>query len=283
MDRVSRLLAADRALLFVLDDTTGRLVPRSGRGFRRDDLETVVLDPGEGLVGRVFAEKRVLTYDAAAEPSGRDPFVERFPMRQGIAVPVRTEGEVGGVLFAGRQDLGAPFTTTDVLLLLVIADRVGSSLVHQRLLERRGDHIAHLRELRGLVDANLPAREPREILARACDAACRLAGVRGALALAGSGPGRIGVLAGAGLLASVGPERFRADDDAARGRLRRRRSGDDPRSPGPAARPAPACSRRRASARPCWCRCARAAAWWGCSAWRTRSRATSRRRRRSPR
>jgi signal transduction histidine kinase len=213
MDRVSRLLAADRALLFVLDDVTGRLVPRSARGFRRDDLETVVLDPGEGLVGRVFAEKRLLTYDAAAEPSGRDPFAERFPMRQGIAVPVRTEGEVAGVLFAGRQDLGAPFTTTDVLLLLVIADRVGSSLVHQRLLERRGDHLAHLRELRGLVDANLPAREPREILARASDAGCRLAGVRGALTLAGAAPGRIGVLAGAGLLASVGPERLRADDE----------------------------------------------------------------------
>jgi signal transduction histidine kinase len=213
MDRVSRLLAADRAVLFVLDETTGRLVPRSGRGFRRDDLESVVLDPGEGLVGRVFAEKRMLTYDAAGEPSVRDPFAERFPMRQGIAVPVRTEGEVGGVLFAGRQELGAPFTTTDVLLLLVIADRVGSSLVHQRLLEHRGDHIAHLRELRGLVDANLPAREPREILARASDAACRLAGVRGALALAGSAPGHIGVLAGAGLLASVGLERVRADDD----------------------------------------------------------------------
>jgi signal transduction histidine kinase len=213
MDRVSRLLAADRAVLFVLDDTTGRLVPRSGRGFRRDDLESVVLDPGEGLVGRVFAEKRMLTYDVAGEPPVRDPFAERFPMRQGIAVPVRTEGEVGGVLFAGRQELGAPFTTTDVLLLLVIADRVGSSLVHQRLLERRGDHIAHLRELRGLVDANLPAREPREILARASDAACRLAGVRGALALAGSAPGHIGVLAGAGLLASVGLERVRADDD----------------------------------------------------------------------
>ena len=214
MDRVSRLLAADRTLLFILDDATGRLVPRSGRGFRRDDMESVVLDPGEGLVGRVFAEKRVLTYDAAAEPVARDPFVERFPMRQGIAVPVRTEGEAAGVLFAGRQELGAPFTTTDVLLLLVIADRVGSSLVHQRLLERRGDHLAHLRELRGLVDANLPAREPREILARVADSACRLAGVRGALALAGVAPGRIGVLAGAGLLASVGPERLRPDDDA---------------------------------------------------------------------
>ena len=155
MDRVSRLLAADRTLLFVPDDATGRLVPRSGRGFRRDDLESVSLQPGEGLVGRVFAERRVLTHDATVEPAARDPFVERFPVRQGIAVPVRTEGEVGGVLFAGRDALGAPFSTTDVLLLLVIADRVGSSLVHQRLLERRGDHIAHLRELRGLVDANL--------------------------------------------------------------------------------------------------------------------------------
>jgi signal transduction histidine kinase len=214
MDRVSRLLAADRALLFVVDETSGRLVPRSGRGFRRDDLESVAIDPGEGLVGRVFAEKRVLTYDAATEPATpRDAFVERFPMRQGIAVPVRTEGVVGGVLFAGRHDLGAPFSATDVLLLLVIADRVGSSLVHSRLLERRGDHIAHLRELRALVDANLPAREPREILARAADAACRVAGVRAALALAGSGPGRMGVVAGAGLLSSVGPERLRGSDE----------------------------------------------------------------------
>ena len=41
MDRLSRLLAADRALLFVHDETTGRLVPRSGRGFRREDLEAL--------------------------------------------------------------------------------------------------------------------------------------------------------------------------------------------------------------------------------------------------
>jgi signal transduction histidine kinase/CheY-like chemotaxis protein len=212
MDRLSRLLAADRALLFVREDATGRLVPRSGRGFRREDLESVALDPFGGLVGRVFKEKRVLTYDAGAAPAVDDPFVERFPVRQAIAVPVRTDGEVGGVLFAGRQALGAPFSTTDILLLLVIADRVGSALVHQRLLERQGDYIARLRELRSLVDANLAGREPREILARAGNAACRLAGVRGALALAGAGLGAVEALAGAGLLAAVGPERIRATD-----------------------------------------------------------------------
>jgi signal transduction histidine kinase/ActR/RegA family two-component response regulator len=212
LDRVSRLLAADRTLLFIPDGATGRLVPRSARGVRRDDLESLSLEPGRGLVGRVYAEKRVLTYHAADEPAEPDPFVERVPVRQGIAVPVRTEGEVGGVLFAGRHDLGAPFTTTDVLLLVVIADRVGAALVHQRLLERRGDQLAHLRELRGLAEANLSTREPREILARAADAVCRITGVRGGLAAVGAGPGRIDALAGAGLLAGVGPERIRRDD-----------------------------------------------------------------------
>jgi signal transduction histidine kinase len=212
MDRLSRLLAADRALLFVLDEATGRLVPRSVRGFRREDIGPVSLDPREGLVGRVFQEKRVLTYDAGPESVSGDPFVERFPVRQAIAVPVRTDGEVGGVLFAGRQALGAPFSTTDVLLLLVIADRVGSALVHQRLLERQGDHLARIRVLRETAEEQRPDREPREILARAAEAAGRLAGVRGALALSGTGPGAVTALAAVGRLGGIGPARIRSTD-----------------------------------------------------------------------
>lgn len=212
MDRLSRLLAADRALLFVLEEPTGRLVVRSGRGFRREDMEMLSLDPSEGLIGRVFREKRVQTLDAAATSEAADPFIERFPVRQGIAVPVRTEGEVGGVLFAGRQALGAPFSTTDVLLLLVIADRVGSALVHQRLLERHGEHLAHLREARALVDEQRPGCEPRDLLARACEAAYRLPGVRAALAVAGSEPASITAVAGAGRLRSVGPEQIDPGD-----------------------------------------------------------------------
>ena len=211
MDRLSRLLAADRALLFVLDEATGRLVARSARGFRREDVEALALDPGEGLIGRVYREKRVQTLDAAAAPEA-DPFIERFPVRQGIAVPVRTEGEVGGVLFAGRRALGAPFSTTDMLLLLVIADRVGSALVHQHLLERHGEHLTHLREARALVDEQRPGREPRDLLARACEAACRLPGVRAALAVAGPDPASITAVAGAGRLRSIGPEPVDPED-----------------------------------------------------------------------
>jgi len=211
MDRVSRLLAADRTLLLAPDEASGRLHVRSGRGFRPEDMESVSLDASQGLIGRVFREQRVLTSDGAPEAGG-DPFGERFPVRQAIAVPVRAEGEVVGVLFAGRRALGAPFTTTDVLLLLVIADRVGSALVHQRLLERRGDHLEQLRELRELADARLAERAPREILARAADAGRRLAGARGALALAGPDLAHLGAVAGAGRLGSVGPELIRVTD-----------------------------------------------------------------------
>ena len=213
MDRLSRLLAADRAVLFVLDEASGRLVPRSGRGVRREDIETLSLDPSEGLIGRVFREKRVLTHDETTASESADPFVERFPVRQGIAVPVRTEGEVGGVLFAGRRALGAPFGTTDVLLLLVIADRVGSTLVHQRLLERHGEHLAHLREVRALVDEEGTGREPAEILARVGEAACRMPGVRAALVVAGTGADAITAVAGAGRLRSVGREQIGGDDE----------------------------------------------------------------------
>ena len=221
MDRLSRLLAADRALLFVHDEATGRLVPRSSRGFRREEMETLALDPSQGLIGRVFREKRVQTVDEAV---ALDPFLERFPVRQGIAVPVRTEGEVGGVLFAGRRALGAPFGTTDVLLVLVIADRVGSALVHQRLLERHGEHLARLREVRALETGedgeaesaetdDAQRLEPHDILARVSEAACRVPGVRAALALAGSGPTTITAAAGAGRLRSVGPAQIQPDDE----------------------------------------------------------------------
>src|SRR2546430_15646072 len=54
MDRVARVLTADRAMLFTWDALASRLVPRAGRGFRRDDLETISLKAAGRLVGYAF-------------------------------------------------------------------------------------------------------------------------------------------------------------------------------------------------------------------------------------
>src|SRR5262245_52758779 len=140
MDRMARLLDADRSMFFVLDPERGHLVPTAARGFRRDDLAGVAIASGEGLIGRAFQEGRVLAYARPAEATPSDAFVARFPVRDAVAVPVRAEGQVLGVLYAGRRGREAPFALDEIRLLLVIADRIATAFTHQQLVERAAGH-----------------------------------------------------------------------------------------------------------------------------------------------
>lgn len=174
-DRICRVLAADRVMFFVAQGN--RLRPRSARGFRRDDLETISVEPGEGIIGRAWSLGRVLTASGHADD---DPFVDRFPVKEAIAVPVRAEDGVAGVLFAGRRSEGRAFTPNDVLLLHVVADRVGGAFVQQALLDRCAASVGRLRELSSFAGAAPLGRELKDVLARAVEVACRLIGVRAA-------------------------------------------------------------------------------------------------------
>jgi signal transduction histidine kinase/CheY-like chemotaxis protein len=135
MGRATRLLGVDRAML-LLPRPDGGLVPRSAQGFRREDLESIAVQPGEGIVGAAFKDGRLLTYPSTEGDEVRDAFIERFPVEVAIAVPLRAEGEVAGVLYAGRRRPAPPFGPSEILLLLVIADRVAGGLMHQTLLGR---------------------------------------------------------------------------------------------------------------------------------------------------
>ena len=180
VDAVARLCSADRAMLFVAQPGGGRLVPRSAHGFRREDLDSVSIQPGEGIVGRAFVERRVLTDAGGGAREARDAFIERFRVREAMAVPIRVDGEVAGVLYAGRRRPGTPFSANDVLLLLVVADRVGGGLAHQAVLDRRARHLARLGELSAFAARTQSALPVTDVLASACDIARRLLDVRAA-------------------------------------------------------------------------------------------------------
>jgi signal transduction histidine kinase/CheY-like chemotaxis protein len=198
MDRASRLLAADRAMLFVAEAGGSRLVARAAHGFRREDLESTWVRAGEGIIGRVFKERRVLAHPAATgEPS--DAFIERFPVGEAIAVPVRAEDDVAGVLYVGRRRSSVPFSANDVLLLLVIADRVGGGLVHQALRERRAAQTARLAELGKIAEQVLSVRPLGDVLAAACEVGCRVADVPAAAVAIEVGPDELELAAARGL------------------------------------------------------------------------------------
>jgi signal transduction histidine kinase/CheY-like chemotaxis protein len=210
MDRAARLLDADRAMLFVLDPERKALVPTAARGFRRDDLGGLVVPSGEGVVGRAFVEGRALLYRRTAEATPRDPFVSRFPVRDALAVPVRADSEVVGVLFAGRRGRGTPFTTEDTVLLLVIADRVATAFTHQRLADRAADHLARLRELQVFSGQAVVGRDLADILARACEVGSRLLDARVAALGLLDGDSRLRLAAASGL-PQEGVTRWSAD------------------------------------------------------------------------
>ncbi len=178
MDRVARLLAADRSMLFLVDHDRGELLPTAARGFRRDDLKDLSIKPGEGIVGRAFLEARVLAYSRPADTAASDPFVARFPVRDAIAVPVRAEGQVIGALYAGRRGHEAPFSMDETLLVLLIADRVGMAFSRQRLADRATAHVGRLRELEVFCSQALVGRDLADTLAQACEVGCRLVDVR---------------------------------------------------------------------------------------------------------
>ena len=73
MDRVARLLSADRAMLFLWEPEGSRLVARAGRGFRRGDLETISIKAGDGLVGQAFQDEQIRRSASGAVSVAEDP------------------------------------------------------------------------------------------------------------------------------------------------------------------------------------------------------------------
>lgn len=213
VDRITRLLIVDRAVVFLLDADQGRLQPRAARGFRHDDLTEFSLLPGEGLVGRAFREGRPLTYATPVGEPPTDPFIFRFPVRDAVALPIRAAGEVVGALFVGRRGRPAPFTVEELQLLILLGDRIGTALVHRRLVEKLGRPVEHLKELAGLTARMSLRHDIREILSMACEVGCRLVKVRvAAIALVGA-DGQLSVRASYGVPEEA-VERWRVDPSA---------------------------------------------------------------------
>jgi CheY-like chemotaxis protein len=124
-------------MLFVWDEETSSLMARAGRGFRRDDLDTISIKLGDGLIGQAFQNEDIERTSDGRGTLAEDPFLALFPARDAVAVPIRAAGRAVGMLYAGRRTPRSPFSDQEVLLLLVIADRVGTALAHGQFFTTR--------------------------------------------------------------------------------------------------------------------------------------------------
>jgi signal transduction histidine kinase len=135
----------------------------------------------EGLLGAV-ARSGQPTFLPAADPSGLlegvpAPFrayVERFPVRSLVAVPLRSHGRVLGTLHMVRQSAVDPYTDEDRLLLEELAERAAVSIDNARLFEETTRAARAREDLLAIVSHDL--RNPLSAVASSAGLVHRFAG-----------------------------------------------------------------------------------------------------------
>ncbi len=197
-EHLSQIVRVDRFVFFLSETETNRLIPRAGRGVRQDDLKSFSLGIREGITGRAVHEGRPVTASAGDPGSGNDPLLSRFPVREAIALPVRSAANVVGVLYAGRI-APVPFEARDRALLGLLAHQIGIWIHAGALFAQMKDQVDGLKELVGL---SLKLTSPPELsmsLATTAEVAARLLRVQAAAIVMADSSGTLTIRASVGL------------------------------------------------------------------------------------
>jgi len=138
MDNAVELLQAEAGSLVLVDTNTGELVFEVTAGPASPDLVGTRLPPDTGIVGAVVQDDRPMIIGQAQADHrwyrGLDDCTE-FLTESIIAVPMRSRGEVIGVIeLLNRRD-GAPFDGDDEGLLMAFASNAAVAITNARLYE----------------------------------------------------------------------------------------------------------------------------------------------------
>jgi PAS domain S-box-containing protein len=164
--RVRAVLDADAAAIYLAADRTLSLAAASGGATAERSSEP--LSFGEGFAGRVAAEREPSLVQDPAPGELPYPALEELGIDSLIGLPLLAEGEVTGVLVVCAA---APrhFTSDDVNLLRLAADRVALAIDHARVYERE-HRIAETLQ-RSLLPERLPQLPGLSVAARYLPAA----------------------------------------------------------------------------------------------------------------
>ena len=196
VDEAARLLDADGAMVYLVDQDSGKLRFAHDAGIKsrrsREYIRDVVLEPGTGMFGRAVAERAVvLTEDYANDPSfphaaAPDRVVADIGIRSMVVAPLRHGEEVFGALgaFSKRQ---SAFDPAHIALVRSLADHAAAAIANSRLiaeLDKSRDLLAEQAEVeRTLREINVrisAASDLSSVLQRAIDEAARLLHAEGA-------------------------------------------------------------------------------------------------------
>ena len=152
LETALEIMAADKGLLVVWDETLETLGIKTSSGFLPGTIDSLEITPGEGNLGTVAVKgETVIIEDSAVDPGISPQLVEVENIRTSILVPIKIDTEIFGVFSVDYVDLHA-VTSQELRLLEALAQRTALAIENARLYEQA-------QSLAALEERNRLARE----------------------------------------------------------------------------------------------------------------------------
>ncbi len=191
MKLASRVVGAERASLFLIDQATGELYFDVAMGLD-PEVQKIRLKPGQGIAGRTVQEEKSIIVNDVTADSSHSRFVDSksgFVTTSMLSCPMIVKGRVIGVVQA-LNHIDGPFTARDLRNFEAFASQAAIAIENARLFasvkeekrllgllfERMHDGVLMLDEKRGIKLANEAAR--LYITQNAAELTDALAGIR---------------------------------------------------------------------------------------------------------
>ena len=160
--RLAELLEVDTAAVLLLDQDTNELVATATRGVEAEVRQGVRIPVGKGFAGTIVARVEPLVIEHVDETNVVNPILIERGIRSLLGAPLVASGQVIGVLHVGTLTPRS-FSTTDVRLLQLVADRVALAIDARRT---NAERAAASALQRSLLPSRLPVVPGLEMAAR---------------------------------------------------------------------------------------------------------------------
>jgi GAF domain-containing protein len=162
---------AEISSVYLMDNDQQKLVPRSVRGARREQLEEAIFGLGEGTIGQVAQSGEPLIVD---EVDADDVFVPKSAaahlIHNTLTVPLAVRGRVIGTLEVCNKVGGSGFAATDQRLLSAFAAQAAVAIENARLYQEVSRHLEEVLLLNRVTGAATSTLDFDEVLRRSIGA-----------------------------------------------------------------------------------------------------------------
>jgi PAS domain S-box-containing protein len=154
MDTVIQLTGAERGYILLRDSAGAQLEFQVARGIDREQLLRDEFKVSQTIVHEVVTTGQpVLTDNARQDPRyGEQESIVGFALRSILAVPLRVQQDIIGVVYCDNRILSGVFRQHELNLLRAFADQAAVAIQNARLFESARARLAEITEVRDLMD-----------------------------------------------------------------------------------------------------------------------------------